>query len=235
MTDTKSENKILWILVVMLFTCGAFLILAMYNSLIFSEFDKNLLNVSSTFFGALAGASIAGYISVKIFERGLQHEHEKNNAELIVKKIIYLNEYLDMSKRLYFQLKQFDLDRMERIKNSSINTTRPLNDETEFEICNLTINLCKDKHSTVFYYVEDAKNKISKVNYDHIMDVEFRICLKNHQQLLDQILDFLDLVNGYKEVTTYGIEFWSVKDLAGLIQRYVSEYDDIEKYFYEYK
>lgn len=207
----------------------------MYNAVIFSEFDKDLLNSISTFGGALAGASIAGYFSIKVFNKGLQNEYDKKNTELIISKVLYLSDYLDFSKRLYFQLKQFDLEWIEKIQNNKGQDHSSQKDRNQIRDCNLIVELCQQKQSILLYYLEDAQNKIDKLSYNHITDIEFRIFIKNHQSLLGQLIDYLELVNGYERIKTYGIEYWSVMDLISSVQRYLADYDHIERYFYEHK
>lgn len=235
MSERKLENKILWILVIVLFSCGAFLISGMYNGVVFSEFDKNLLDAIATFAGSLAGASIAGYFSIKVFEKGLRHERKKKSIELIISKVLYLNDYLDISKRLYFQLKQFDLDWKEKVQSNKSQGELSQKDANKIRECNIMVDLCQQKHDIISYYLEDTQNKIGRISYDHIMDIEFRIFIKNHQTLLGQIIDYLELVNGFEKITAYGIEYWSVMDLISSVQRYLADYDEIERYYYEHK
>ncbi|ARJ38030.1 hypothetical protein SporoP8_03445 [Sporosarcina ureae] len=237
MDERKLENKILWIMVLVLFSCVGILISGMYNGVVFSEFDKNLLGSLSTFAGSLAGASIAGYFSIKVFEKGLKNEQKKKDVNLLISKVLHLNNYLDISKRLYFQLKQFNYD-WNKTQNSKLEGNIAQTDKNKIKDCNLALDLCREKYDVMMYYLEETQNKIDNINHinhEHIMDIEFRIFIKGHLALLDQIIDYFDMINGFEKITSYGIEYWSVLDLIGSIQRYLADYDEIERFYYENK
>lgn len=228
MRDRNIENKILWILVIVLFTCLAVLIIGMYNGTITYKYNSTLIEALATFGGALAGASIAGYFSVVIFNKNLSHEEQKRQNEQIIKKAIYINDYLKLSRALMNELRLFNFKFVDIMSKDNSSTQDLRKSEFQFNKFTPVLLLCKRKNSAILDNLVDLQSKLERLSYNDIKDYEFARMISDHIFSLEKIKEnmrnmmFVDTINEYKDL-------WEIQETIASIQKYLSDFEHLEE------
>lgn len=228
MKNKDLNNTILWIVIATLFLVLLVLILGMFNDFIEYKYNPVIFNVLGTFGGALAGASLAGYFSVKIYEKNIKHEEEKKKVEQDLKKIIFLTEYLKDSYDLRGYFVYVESIFRDSIKDLDFPTPQHHDMEKELRVNNLSFTFFKEQSEKLNHDTKYVYENFNNTAFDSIYDLEYRDSIKNHRYILKRIRDRSIVINQKEELSHY-LEMLDYQEIMVDMKKYISIYFEFEK------
>lgn len=217
LNDRKLDSLMLWIIVYILFLVLGIMILGMINGTIDFNFSSLLIEALSQFGGALSGAALAGYFSLKLFEKNLDSERFKGEQEQNFKKIIYLNDYLRLSWDIEDILRSLNYDFMEIVQRTG-------DDDYEFERYSIILKLYQNKSKEITSNIKILEEKLELHSHNEIQDYQFIFNVKEHQHLLKKIKEGLTHITGLQNIEDFK-GLWRIQDCVSYTQKYLTGLD----------
>lgn len=234
MSDQKLNTMILWIVIATLILVLLILTLGMLNGIIDFEFSPVIFDVLGTFGGALAGAALAGYFSVKVFERKVQHEESKLEDEQYIKKIIFLNEYLKESFDVMGYMRYLEDDFRRKISVLQFPTPENHDMQEELRVNNLAFEFFQKESQKLLHDIEALDMDFNSAAFDTIFDIEYRNEIRNHRYILKRIMKMSKQINE-KNILANHIEMWEFQDVIVDMKKYIDIFRHFEKNLYDLK
>lgn len=216
MKKQNIETKILWIVVVVLFLVVYTLISGMLTSTF--SFNKDVMDPIASFSGALIGALISGLFATKVFERQIQHEIEKENADLENKLnvtklfIVQRNRLLGVNANILIN---------ERLKKRITRT------ESDYEN---DISYFWDNHKKIIQFttnIYEVKKDVFQYIYQKDIQAEELKLIGKLIDNIDKIINYYNLVIDKRSVSKQQLS-WSITDLLNSIYDYEKFVDQLE-------
>ena len=234
MQGGKLNTTILWVVIGTLFLVMLTLILGILNGTIEYEFSSVFFDVLGTFGGALAGASLAGYFSVKVFEKNVKHEEEKKENEQYIKKIIFLTEYLKESYDVRGYLMYLESDFKESTKDLRFPTPQHHDMEEGLRVNNISFTFFKKRSEKLIHDIKYLHENFNTAAFDFIFDLEYRDEIRNHRYILKRIMDMSEKINNKTVLSTH-LEMLEYHDIMVDMKKYIDTYRNFEKNLWELK
>ncbi|WP_342537331.1 hypothetical protein [Sporosarcina sp. FSL K6-3508] len=195
---------------------------------------KTVVLSLSTFGGAGLGALIAGQLSVALFKKNIKHEEDKRQAEQIVKKAIYLNDYLKDSWSLMEVFRAFNFEFFDLMKSHHEQYPDKQKLNYEIERFSPVLNLLTQKNEQLLSLLRETKSRLERSSYDHINDFDFIKMISENKFLLTKIEAGFEKVNDIDSIESFP-DLWIIQELISSLQRYLNEFEHFEKMLREYK
>ena len=234
MSGNKIYITVLWIVNLTLFSALIILILGMLNGSIEYKYSAELISAIGTFGGALAGAILAGYISAELFNKNIKHEEEKRSKEQDIRKLILLNDYIKESKNIMSFISYLETDIINEIKEIEFPTPWKHDTEKEKEVYNTSFEYFLRKSDQLIREIEVINLNLNNLNFEAILDVDFRDDIRNHRFLLVETKCMTEEIKEKATLKNYN-EIFEYKDIIANFQRYLRGYRRFEKHLYNLK
>lgn len=195
---------------------------------------KTVVQSLSTFGGAGLGALLAGRLSVGLFEKNIKHEENKRQEEQIVKKAIYLNDYLKESWSLMESFRNLDIKYFNLIKNFHEQYPDKNKFDYEKESFDPVLDLYVRSKEQTLRVLRETKSKLNHLTYEPINDFYFIKMISENKFLLTKIEAKFEKIDDMYIIDSFP-DLWEVQDLTGLLQKYLSEFEHFERILIEYK
>lgn len=206
----------------------------MLNGSINYRYSGELISALGTFGGALAGAGLAGYISTRLFDKNIKHEEEKKEKEQDIKKLILLNDYLKESYEIMGLMRYLVDDYMKKAKEIKFPTPWEHDMVEELRVYNGAFEFFLRKSDQLIHEIDVLNKNLNNVNFDSVLDVDFRERLRNHRFLLKDTKT-LTLKIKEKNSLKNHFEVWEYLDIIANMMKFDEAYSDFEMYLYESK
>lgn len=234
MSDKSLNITVLWITLGALILVLLVLTTGMLNGIINYKFNPIIFDVLGTFGGALAGAALAGYFSVRVFEKNIQHEESKKENEQYIKKMIFLTEYLKESFDVMGYIRYLEGDFRNRVKILKFPTPESHDTKEEMRINNLAFKFFKKESVKLIHDIEILDANFNTPAFDSIFDIDYRDEIRNHRYILKKIMAMTKEVN-QKNSLENPIQMFEYQDIIVAMRKYLDIYRQFEETLYSLK